>query len=120
MKFRQGDILLTRLDTRVEKRHNAREIKPKNGRLILAEGEVTGHTHGFEVDDDGPLLTLFVQSGYNSTGRSLQERTYLSVEGGTALLTHDEHGTIELPEGDYEVGFQQEYVPNFGRVRVWD
>jgi hypothetical protein len=40
------------------------------------------------------------------------QRRFIEVTGETALLTHDEHATIEVPKGFYEVVIQREYSPS--------
>jgi hypothetical protein len=113
----QGDILFIPLQNDVTP--YGRTVEPRNGRLIVAEGESTGHTHGFDVEEGGPEVTMFVQTEYGRRGRNT-ERTFIRVTGGTATLTHDEHGAIDFEPGTYEVRFQEEHVPNQGRQRVWD
>jgi hypothetical protein len=64
--------------------------KPKRTRAILAEGEVAGHFHQAE----GPGLTF--------------ADDVLSVPYG-AELTHQEHGPLTLPPGEYVRSIVQEY-----------
>ena len=42
--FRQGDVLVIPVATIPA---SAQEVQPRNGRLIVAEGEATGHHHSF-------------------------------------------------------------------------
>jgi len=86
--FRQGDILL-------------RQVKelPKTAKRkadkVLALGEATGHAHQFTsefadlyVDVDGKQYAFLVKS---------------------AVLEHEEHANIDVPEGAYEVVIQREF-----------
>lgn len=97
--YRQGDILIRRVEKVPAK---AEVVARKRGeRVIVAEGEVTGHHHaiadaGVEQyrvpgDTDAQFLRVLAEAGVN--------------------LTHDEHNTITLPEGTYEVLGQREYTP---------
>lgn len=66
--------------------------------LVLAEGEVTGHAHRITEGEAG----LYEKRGV----------MYLRVSSGEAALTHEEHGRIDLPKGDYIVRRQREYEPD--------
>ena len=37
--------------------------------------------------------------------------TYLEIQQAVVALKHDEHSTIELPQGNYRVTRQREYSP---------
>lgn len=99
--FRQGDVLLIPCNVSMD---GAKEIKPRNGRLILAEGEATGHHHSVDYQTAG----LFDFSG----------KTVMVVTEPTTL-THQEHGAIEVMPGQYWVVRQREYTPQAIR-RVMD
>jgi hypothetical protein len=93
--LRQGDVLLIPL-ARIP---DDAFVVEQGSRIVLAEGEATGHEHavlGERVElieaDDG---TLYVEV----VGR---ER---------AKLVHEEHETILLQPGPYEVRRQREYDP---------
>jgi len=83
--YRQGDLVV------VEVR---KVLGKKLDHLVLAEGEVTGHKHEIVGNAE-----LFEHDG----------TLYLKVNE-MAELTHQEHGTILLPEGGYRVKRQREYV----------
>lgn len=90
--FRQGDVLLIQV-TKPSSGAKARRV----ARIVLAEGEVTGHAHVAQGDVKllhDPQL----------------ERTFLRVltEG---QVVHEEHDTIVLPAGTFEVRRQREYSP---------
>ena len=77
------------------------------GRIVLAEGEVTGHAH--VITDEGAVLL--------GDGEALN---VLQLEHKVAL-THEEHGTLGIdptPDG-WEVRIQREYSI-FGERRVLD
>lgn len=95
--YRQGDVLIVPTqDVPAKTKPVARE----NGRAILAHGEVTGHAHAI-IDESAELVT--------AEGAA---ELYLLVHGTEPVaLTHDEHDTIMLPPGEYEIRRQREYSP---------
>jgi hypothetical protein len=92
--YRHGDVLLVRVG-------DCPENTPKRvRRMVLAEGEVTGHAH---------VIT--------APGRFREDRLSLPV-GGT--ITHEEHHEMVLEPGDYRVIHQQQFTPvtrGWSRVR---
>ena len=100
-QYRQGDVLIERIDAIpaavVPATHQA-------GRWILAEGEVTGHTHSVAAED-ATVLLLELDN---------EMEMYLRVHTATEV-THQEHGPITLAPGDYRIGRQREYSPE--RIR---
>lgn len=95
--YRQGDVLILRLDTPLK--HEPEPMQRENGRVILAHGEVTGHSHA--IADEGVQQYRTAEPGV----------TALEIETAMAMLKHEEHGTIEIPKGTYEVIRQREYTP---------
>lgn len=100
--WRQGDVLIV-TTCEVEKGTDASE----NGRLILAHGEATGHAH--EVVTDAPAKLI----------ESVNGNRYLCLSG-PATVTHQEHGAVKLPAGDYRVIRQQEWTDANEPVQVRD
>lgn len=96
---RQGDVLLIPVDELPK--GLVRMKRDKKNRLVLADGEVTGHAHAILED----TATLFRQKDL----REMSDR-FLRVEQ-EANLVHEEHGTITLPAGDYIVRRKREYTP---------
>ena len=87
--FRQGDVLI-----RADKLPDG--LSRRNGRCVLADGEVTGHAHvaigdGVEMYEDGDGVL------------------WLSVPHGSEVR-HEEHATITLPQGTYRVVRQREWT----------
>lgn len=89
--YRHGDVLVQLVDTMPAGVREART-------LVLAHGEVTGHTHRI-AETDGRAALFHDDSG-----------TFLRLTA-PATLVHEEHATIELPPGTYRVWRQREYVP---------
>jgi hypothetical protein len=94
--YRHGDVLVAKIDA-------IPEDAVKRNHLVLAEGEMTGHSHRIAEAENAQLY----QSG---------PTMYLRVSGGGATLIHQEHGPITLPEGEYRVWRQREYSPQEIRV----
>src|SRR5579862_4746619 len=92
--YRQGDVLFVK----IEQVGNPTRIR-KNGHIL--EGETTGHIHRV-ADTDMDKCELFDSA----------EKLFLSVsaEGGVSIV-HEDHATLELPAGQYEVIRQREYSP---------
>ena len=88
--IRQGDVYLKPCDKMPD---GAKKIKPVNGRVVLAEGEATGHAHTIEAD----CATLF----------GVDESMVVVVDKPTTL-DHQEHGTLEVQPGTYWVVGQRE------------
>ena len=90
--WRQGDVLIAAVDAiplGAAKRPNC----------VLAEGELTGHSH--RIDQPG-VAELYECKGV----------LYLRVLAGEAKVVHQEHGPIALSQGVYAVWQQREYTPN--------
>lgn len=93
--FRQGDVLIRPVSRIPE---GLQQVPLDNGRVILAYGEVTGHAHA--VVGDVEFLAADLED---------LEQRFLRVES-EAQVVHDEHDTVTLPPGDYEVVRQREYT----------
>ena len=87
--WRQGDVFVVAVD-QLPGGHR------ESHSLVLAKGEVTGHSHRLE--------------GGKATASTIGNRLFLEVtEAGT--LVHDEHKPIVIPCGNYEIRIQREYAP---------
>ncbi|MEA5597754.1 hypothetical protein [Rivularia sp. UHCC 0363] len=86
--IRQGDVILLPV--------KPVEGLPESG-LTLARGEVTGHRHRISQGD----AQLFTKEG----------NLYLRIFSANALLAHEEHGSITVPQGHWMVRIQREYEP---------
>ena len=86
--YRQGDILLRRVRAIPE----GLAVVPRDaGRIVLAYGEVTGHAHAISAPEvEATLLS------------ASENRRFLRLMRDVDLR-HEEHATIDLPAGDYEV-----------------
>jgi hypothetical protein len=94
--YRHGDLLVESAD-KIPK--NARLVQ----HLVLAEGELTGHSHRIAEKKAAELY---------QTSAGL----FLRVTAAQATLIHQEHGPITLTQGCYRVWRQREYSPREIRV----
>ena len=86
MLIQQGDVLIKKVS----------EVKGKKLKhLTLAKGEHTGNHHTITEGD----AELYEHEG----------TLFLKVKSEEATLTHQEHGPVTIPRGDYEIGIVQEY-----------
>ena len=95
--IRQGDVLLKKCDKMPE---GLKKVQPVNGRLVLAEGEATGHAHTIDATSG----TLYGDD----------TRMVVVIDEPTKI-EHQEHGVIEINPGIYWVVRQREYAP--GKIR---
>lgn len=99
----QGDVAIRKID-----KATRGEIVPRDrGRIVLAYGEATGHAHA--IHEEEAVLS------------EVENKRFLEVlkEGGVDLL-HEEHPTIHLPPGDYEIVQQRRYDDLLEWQRVAD
>jgi len=119
MLYRQGDVLIRRIEKIPLRRHTPKHDEEQ--RLVLAHGEATGHAHVITAKPSQARLRHAERVASTRRGPGSPERTFLEVLSPVALL-HEEHAPIELPPGAYEVTRQREYSPEQARreARVRD
>ena len=88
--WRQGDVFIISAD------EIPADAVPR--RPVLAEGEVTGHAHRLDSSERAVVMG-------NNSG------LFLRVFGDDVTVTHEEHGPVTVPRGDYIVRIQREYHP---------
>jgi hypothetical protein len=99
--FRQGDILLERIDRIPES-----AVKLKD--VVIATGAVTGHQH--KIRNRTSARLYLPGSGVPpSPGRRFPGELYLEVVKDQAQLAHPEHKPIVLTRGCYRVWRQREH-----------
>ncbi len=94
--YRQGDVLIIRVKTIP---NGVLPVARDNGRVILAYGEVTGHAHAIK----DRRATLFSDPKLAAI--------FMHVSDAPVALEHNEHDTIVLPPGNYQIVRQREYSP---------
>ena len=124
----QGDVSIIPVPAKLVaslSRHD--EMQPIDGRLILQEGEISGHHHAVYFRDDGmarslataaalPVARLYRDAvlGVLMAGsdgpltRSDLIVGFLDVQRGPGVVSHEEHDGIRLPVGLYCIGRQVE------------
>lgn len=99
-QIRQGDVLIERIDG--ETTHVEGTDARKNKRVILAEGEVTGHCHevvGSQISLIRPRLPV-------------KDYEYFMQVGRDAIMEHPDHRpTIPIKVGQYKSIPQMQYTP---------
>ena len=95
LEFRQGDVGIDKIQS-IPKEAK----KQKYGRIVLALGEVTGHCHEV-LEEDLDKIEL----------HTIGDKMYLRVKEDGVRVTHQEHSTVVLDRGNYEVVKQREYHP---------
>ena|SRR5271167_3870130 len=93
-QYRQGDVLFVRCSAKPAGKATVRPT----GHIL--EGEATGHIHRLS---EPSIATAEV---YEIDGK-----LFVSSEEGISVV-HEDHHTLELPAGHYEVVRQREYQPD--------
>lgn len=94
--YRQGDVLIVSVDALPE--GEAAPIpRDERGRIVLAHGEVTGHAHAV-LNPEVAMMRAVTGQVYLISDQSFQVR-------------HEEHTTVDVPAGIFEVIRQREYSP---------
>lgn len=97
LHYRQGDILLIPCAGIPA---GAKEEAPEQGRVVLARGEVTGHSHAMAAE----RVRFFRDDGLG--------RAFVQVTGEAPVdLKHEEHAPLAIPPGNYRLVRQREYLP---------
>lgn len=92
--YRQGDVLFKQVKSIPSGNRKVRTT----GHIL--EGETSGHIHRVK-ESDLAIAEVF----------EIDDRLFLSAtEDGISIL-HEDHKTVTLPAGDYEVIRQREYSP---------
>jgi len=123
--YRHGDILLIKIDKLPENM----KFKIRRSNIIL-KGEVTGHAHrlegnakileiaerianpGFKLANGVEITTGPITIPINQV--RTQTIGYAVVDSPTEL-THEEHNTITIPTGIYQIKRQREYDAEYIR-----
>lgn len=90
--YRHGDINLQQVD-KLEG-----EIIKHNGSFVLAEGETTGHKHVITVENPNDLEILQTKDG----------RYYFNLKS-EGKVSHEEHKTLKIKPGIYEMKREREF-----------
>ena len=115
IKYQQGDVLLVAVPQKevlnIKKNYHIKTHEDQEGKVVLAEGEATGHHHRFEIDrlDPDVLISSF-HSRPRYFSRSLGRfPEYIHIEGGEATLYHEEHNPLTIKPGLYRRSIVREF-----------
>lgn len=107
MIYRHGDLLIRK----VEK--SPKDLKIKKGKsCIVARGEATGHHHKLKTAN-GEVGLAVIEPMNSDEGIT----TFIEIYDTPAELEHQEHKTITLDPGTYEVTREQEHDYFLGEAR---
>ena len=97
--YRQGDVLITPIKSipKGKDKDGTTRKRDSLGRLVILEGEVTGHAHAISEKN-----AFVFENGDNDD--------YLRVQDVPVMLRHEEHSKIELPPGDYKITRQRQFT----------
>jgi len=90
--YQQGDVVLI----------EAQAVGSKNHKFdgIIQHGEATGHAHRINMFRHDDARAVMLES---------DDKRYLGVGKDGIDITHEEHKTIHVPPGEYEVRIVREY-----------
>ena len=97
--YRHGDLLIRRIE-KIENETRER----KQAELTVALGEATGHHH-----------TLYPNPGVIVKG--FTDKKYFEALGGIAELRHQEHKTLKIDPGAYEIVYEREHDYFDGEIK---
>jgi hypothetical protein len=111
--YAQGDILLEEVENATPV-----EVMPhdRDGAIVLARGEITGHRHTFHSGN----VVMFRDA---ALARDVPPQLYLGhirIDATPAELQHEEHATVTLPAGTYRVRRQREWDVIGQPLLIWE
>ena len=115
IKYQQGDVLLVAVPNEEVSKFQGNFITQNNDgeakKVILAEGEATGHHHRFETQklDRGTSIISYHGRSRHVRQRVSQFPHYILIEGGPATLYHEEHNPLTVPPGLYRRSIVREF-----------
>lgn len=90
--YQQGDVII---EPSQGLPSDAKTVAPKNGLLVLAEGELTGHKHA--IEDIGGVEFVEKDGMFYFTNKK------------PVTVKHEEHKTQVIPPGTWQVRGVKEY-----------
>jgi len=94
-----GDVLIKKINNLPT---ILNKVYPKNGRFVLADGEVTGHAHAIVADNRLSVYESEASEWDNSN------KLFMDVKEKVEIV-HEEHHKQVIEPGIYEIGIVQEY-----------
>jgi len=123
-KYQHGDVLIKKLSSPIKETKEEQygllkgqklDLTDKNERwmqghrVVIAEGEVTGHAHAFNLKDNPNVKITLFKNGLRHGTKDSDTPDFMRIEFGPAIITHEEHNPIEIPSGDYSVSQVREF-----------
>jgi hypothetical protein len=103
-QYAQGDILFVRKekydDLMLARR---KRVLPTNGKLVIARGEKTGHSHAIDVSAPESRVSLYSEL--------FGEQVLIVDEENGIDVIHEDHQTLHLDPGRYVAIQQRHYTP---------
>src|SRR6476659_4955162 len=104
--FRQGDVLLEKID--LIDNYLAEKSITKIDIKIIAYGEKTGHAHFFDKsginDSSSSQVSLYKEDGK-------QDPSIVIIKDENSLLKHRDHLHIRIPKGVYIIKRERSFNP---------
>lgn len=124
--LRQGDVLVVPADKLPD---GCKDITPDKGPIVLAFGEVTGHSHAIadhvapkskaSMKDAGRIARNVLARMRARLLEAPDGRRFLEVTK-PVTLRHEEHSPHKIPSGLYEIPLQMEHTTERVLRRVAD
>lgn len=120
--YRQGDVLLIAIAASLASPRRWKKAPREAGRVVLAHGEVTGHSHAI-ASEGAALYVLDDRAAMAAAARELLASVGLTMEvrdeevvgvldtPDEATVVHEEHAPIPLTDRRHVVLRQREYSP---------
>ncbi len=106
--IQQGDVLMYRTGEPGRKPEDAKAVgRDGRGRLVLAEGEATGHHHA--IADPGVDAWTTGEKMNSPQGTDEDYESLFFSNEKEVTVTHEEHKPVTLPPGTWERRIVREY-----------
>ena len=87
----------------------------KENVLIVAHGEITGHSHAFNMVDHPPGIAITAFGKRTTRVGNIPE--FIKITGDSAVIKHEEHNALSIPAGHYKVSIVKEWDHISGTAR---
>ena len=135
-RYQQGDVIITKIDDQQSFNRNFenhsydRQLNQTDKSVVLALGEVTGHSHQFKPSVENQIISWHRKlNRYTETEGGSPSSRYIGDIEAEAIeildkdmtLYHEEHAPIKIPKGTYTIKIVREFdhMSQTSR-RVWD
>lgn len=98
--IQQGDVLFIPIPYNTVPKQT-KPVDPKNGRLVIAEGEATGHAHAILAANAGKEQSRLLITD--------DDKQMFLVNNASVDVFHEEHDIVTIPPGTWAIKGVQEY-----------